>query len=506
MIYISDDGYKAIVREFSFIMKKYIIPLLPIRIKCSALADHITRKREESQYNRLVNYDKASGMLTIVPQKKNPAFTVDILLPAGKNYVFRATEAILAEIVSVTSPKGIYEYEESASGGYAQLLDRLFDDNYIYLESITDIAFEKGLSSWLGGTDACGLTIFRLLHKLDNWTRKTYEGKHFSFGVIIDKELECGSMDYIGFLNNRNSALVSDGVFSSVYLDKNGKLIKSLYTMYDGSDYDYPDLKTDDVTDDGSEQSVANMANKMLAPYKYAGFASVCRDNKIGIISLESGDILIIKDSALIFGKRNDEWSFFDPVSVIDDITSFLSEDDPDADRTKMWEYSRLAKEIYKTLIDVSFSYTGGCLGIVKNTSAVSRLIDKNKIVYEDYLAGKYEIETDDIGRVTDSDAERKLALASLIWYDKKPRDFVLTNRKLRMECAAFDGAMLIDASGRFITVGTIVKVEGGGTGGRTLAARSIAKLGMGIKISADGDITAYRCKDKEAYIAFSIN
>ena len=32
----------------------------------------------------------------------------------------------------------------------------------------------------------------------------------------------------------------------------------------------------------------------------------------------------------------------------------------------------------------------------------------------------------------------------------------------------------------------------GGGTGGRTLAARSLAKSGMGIKISSDGGITAY--------------
>lgn len=491
MIYISDDSYNAAVREFTFIMTKYMIPLLPIRIKSSKLAELFTKKREESQYNRLVNYDKESGVLTVVPQKKDPAFTVDIPLPPGKNYVFRATEAILAEIVSVTSPKSIYEHEETAAGGYSQLLDRLFDDSLVYLEAITDIAFEKGLSNWLGGTDACGTTIFRLLHKLDNWTRKTYEGKHFSFGVIIDKELECGSMDYIGFLNNRNSALVSDGIFSSVYLDKNGRLIKSIYTMYD---------------DAADKESIGSTANKMLAPYKYAGFASVCRDNKIGIIVLESGDILIIKDSELIFSKRNDEWSFFDPTSIIDDITAFLAEDDTGADRTKMWEYGCLAREIYKTLIDVSFSYTGGCLGIIKNTAAVSRLIDKNKVTYEDYITGKYRIETDNIGRATDSDAERRLAIASLIWFDGKPRDFVSTDRKLRMECAAFDGAMLIDTDGKFITVGTIVKVEGGGTGGRTLAARSIAKLGMGIKISSDGDITAYKCRGKEVAVAFAVN
>ena len=60
------------------------------------------------------------------------------------------------------------------------------------------------------------------------------------------------------------------------------------------------------------------------------------------------------------------------------------------------------------------------------------------------------------------------------------------------MECALFDGAVLVDTDGEYITVGSIVKVNGGGTGGRTLAARSLAKSGMGIKISSDGGITAY--------------
>ena len=136
--------------------------------------------------------------------------------------------------------------------------------------------------------------------------------------------------------------------------------------------------------------------------------------------------------------------------------------------------------------------------------SGSTRLIDKNKITYEEFAQGKYDPDYSDPDMISGSAAERRLAIANLLWYDGKMRGFAETNRKLRMECAAFDGAMIIDVIGKYITVGSIVKVDGGGTGGRTLAARSLAKIGMGIKISSDGDITAYKGKDCEHI--FSIN
>lgn len=482
MMPISELRYAGAVDKFAFIMEKYILRLLPVKITGVVLMNSFRRLYDESQYNRLIDYNEETGALTVVPQKKDPAFVVELALPAGKSYAFRAAESILAEISSAMPPMGIYESFDDDSVQDAvnqehQFVKKLFDGNSVYFEAITDIAFERGLANWLGGTGVCGATIFRLLHKLESWTRKTYEGKHVSFGIIVDKDSESGTMNYIEFLDNRSSALVSDGIFSAVYLDRNGGLIKSVSSLCGD---DLP-ASSDDTAKDISE---------IYAPYEFAGFAGMCCNNRIGLITLSSGDILIIKDSKLIFSKRNDDWSVFDHESIINEIVSFVSEDDKDADRTRMWKYGVLAREIYKIMIDVSFSYSGGCIGILKKSSNAENLIGNNTITYRDYMAGKYDdLPTEEFRR---RDAQRRRVIAGLIWYDGAPRTFDETSRKLRMECALFDGAVLVDTDGEYITVGSIVKVNGGGTGGRTLAARSLAKSGMGIKISSDGGITAY--------------
>lgn len=55
------------------------------------------------------------------------------------------------------------------------------------------------------------------------------------------------------------------------------------------------------------------------------------------------------------------------------------------------------------------------------------------------------------------------------------------------------DGATLITTSGDILAAGAIVQVRPGSTGGgRTAAAKSLAPLGVGIKVSQDGPITAY--------------
>jgi hypothetical protein len=64
------------------------------------------------------------------------------------------------------------------------------------------------------------------------------------------------------------------------------------------------------------------------------------------------------------------------------------------------------------------------------------------------------------------------------------------------------DGATVLTRTGRVLTAGAIVKVPGGSTGGgRTAAAKQLSKLGLAIKISADGPITGF----KKRAIIFSL-
>ena len=55
------------------------------------------------------------------------------------------------------------------------------------------------------------------------------------------------------------------------------------------------------------------------------------------------------------------------------------------------------------------------------------------------------------------------------------------------------DGATVVALDGSFYCAGSIVSVPGGSSGGgRTAAAKRLAELGVGIKISEDGYIEAY--------------
>ena len=52
----------------------------------------------------------------------------------------------------------------------------------------------------------------------------------------------------------------------------------------------------------------------------------------------------------------------------------------------------------------------------------------------------------------------------------------------------------LIDYKGMILAVGAILHIEGGSTGGgRLAAAKGLAKLGLGIKVSQDGPIQGFR-------------
>ena len=65
--------------------------------------------------------------------------------------------------------------------------------------------------------------------------------------------------------------------------------------------------------------------------------------------------------------------------------------------------------------------------------------------------------------------------------------------RLQREEIAALDGAIVPDAAGVVLAAGAIVKVPGGSEGGgRRAAAKALSRLGLALKVSADGTITAF--------------
>ncbi len=88
-----------------------------------------------------------------------------------------------------------------------------------------------------------------------------------------------------------------------------------------------------------------------------------------------------------------------------------------------------------------------------------------------------------------------------------RPKDFLLEQFRNRYvsdigvailtALAAVDGALIVDRTGKLITFGTILRVQGRGAakedeGARTTAARFASKFGLAIAVSADGPVSAY--------------
>lgn len=74
-----------------------------------------------------------------------------------------------------------------------------------------------------------------------------------------------------------------------------------------------------------------------------------------------------------------------------------------------------------------------------------------------------------------------------------KQRQFKDLPRRLRQAMAAIDGVLVLDHRGKVLAVVAIVTVDSGrDAGARKAAATAVAKLGFGVKISADGEVIGF--------------
>jgi len=78
-------------------------------------------------------------------------------------------------------------------------------------------------------------------------------------------------------------------------------------------------------------------------------------------------------------------------------------------------------------------------------------------------------------------------------------RTFPELDRRLRLELLTIDGALVLDHRGKVLAAGAIIKIPGGSTGGgRLAAARVLASLGLGIKVSQDGSVVCFHGQHDE--------
>lgn len=195
----------------------------------------------------------------------------------------------------------------------------------------------------------------------------------------------------------------------------------------------------------------------------------------------------MIKDQAIVFAKRGNKWIHFCWSRVYNSLRPYFQLN-PSLAETDI--YNRV-KELYCTMLDVSFAHSGGCIALVVPEKE-NDPTDVDKIIKERIdLFSNGELPKG----ISEESREKMTIMSYLLSYKaSQMKSFFEIERVLRKEIIGLDGATVISLDGSFFCAGSIVAVtsDSSNGGGRTAAAKRLSCLGVGIKISEDGYIEAY--------------
>lgn len=290
--------------------------------------------------------------------------------------------------------------------------------------------------------------VLSVIDQFDTWATKLYEGQPISGAVGFTPAsgthgVSLGNMwaeDFAAVLTNGfDTLLVSD---------------------YGGIVHGYEALTTPEP-----------MALPPFAPHRLAPVAEWTdrTPESIVIVLNRAGEILVIQNGQLVFARRGGDWHFLTHEPVITQM--------------KCPHDKQVRRAVYASCLDASFARTGACVGIM--TSGDTRMLKTVAPNPDDHVQ-------------TGSSVKAKL-IRGIIGQKR----FQELDRRLRHELLAIDGATILDYQGEILTVGAILHIDGGSSGGgRLAAATELGKYGTGIKVSQDGGIRGfYRCENQQPAI-----
>ncbi|MEG1582283.1 MAG: hypothetical protein RR334_03945, partial [Clostridia bacterium] len=345
-----------------------------------------------------------------------------------------------------------------------------------YRDSFQVYATEKAICKAVALNNST--TLQRLIYAVSVWGNRTYEGNKTSFGFIILPQKATKTINpnlhFSRILEEDFSALLSDGENTCLEISSDGYLIQ--HTTIRNSKED-----------------------SCFAPYDYINFASMCNGAKVGIALLSNGDLLLFKNKMLLFAKRAGCWVSFSHEEIIDRLGE-----------SKVNEFTdEVRKAIYLSALDTSFARTGGCIVHLNKEDSISALkhIDERDILIEEYYNQKvqdktstsffFELNKDEKKPINtyeqflkEDDSVKIATIRGIV----KGCKFNELSRKLRKELISIDGATILDYDGSIVAVGAIIQIEAGSSGGgRLAAAKTLAKYGVSVKISADGKVQGFK-------------
>lgn len=278
-------------------------------------------------------------------------------------------------------------------------------------------------------------TLQQAIHQFESFASQTYEGNPVVAALGVTGSVGHGPIRLNDLWKEDFSVVLSNG-FDSIYVcGSDGRAFNLEYLAPGPTD--------------------------LLAPHRLASIAAWCDRHKrrAALVLNRNGEILVFGGETLQFAKRRGHWRYYAHHAMISRLGPGLEK--------------KLRHAIYESCLDVSFARTGGCIAVVN--APLRR--DVTRAVRQGDLIEREE-------------NTRTKLLSAVI--KKKP--FHLLDRRLRQELLAVDGATVLSHDGEVLTAGAIVKLPGGSSGGgRRAAAVELSRLGLGVKISADGPIAAFR-------------
>lgn len=408
--------------------------------------------------------------------------------------------------------KDVCKYKENNSKQNLYVSDLHRDLSYEY-------ALQAGICLWIAGDKTYSNNVEMLMNILDNWSSKTYEGKNVSYGIVFEtcegdnsNTKEEGITDkvfksnFLKFLDDDFSAVLTDSITSVFVLNEKCELVG------------YETVLDDDSVD--GESFGRNIPGYKLINNLPLRFANIIYktvfDKRIGIFLLTNGDVILAKKQKIYFVKRNKKWLNFNFNAFNNALYDFAKENVIS---------EKLIKEIYSTVLDVSFSHAGGIIALVIDENIIIDDIEINESSIEvkpvnrcDYISSsddedslkKYLCKKNqllpseqrlDPEQLTDEIDKKLLKRKIINQLLSNEFDFKKVNRKLRSELVSLDGACILNKFGHICSFGAIIQNDSGSSGGgRGAAAKKLSSNGIAIKVSTDGYIEVY-IKQNKVYV-----
>jgi hypothetical protein len=330
-----------------------------------------------------------------------------------------------------------------------------------FLSQLEEAIIRQGIAkSIAGGRPAQQRIISTVLETFLNWATQTYEGERVSSGCLITTSLVIVSRhrtELTPLFQEDFAKNLTDGVDSWWRIAAIGGVIGF---------------------ETSEDQTTLTAPADAFFPQRYRPLAVRTAGNTVGIALNRNGEILVFAGQKLRFAMRRGIWVNFAHDSIVKQMSAAGG-----AGSTK------LRQAIYASSIDVSFARSGGCIGLLR-TSDLKRFREDEIVAPDD--------------RIGISDKLKPKTAATLV----SGRSFATLSRSIRKELLGLDGALVLRPDGSVYAAGAILKlgtIDLGNQGGRSAAAKTLSRYGLGVKISEDGMISGYKKETGDVEACFKV-